>query len=80
MVASSDGTLAALLGASPGASTAVTIMLEVLRRCWPDKMSSENWKSRLKNLLPSFSTEQSSDASLLIQMRERSDSILNFNE
>ncbi len=80
VVTSSDGTLAALLGASPGASTAVTIMLEVLRRCWSDKMSSEDWKTRLKNLLPSFAKELSNEDDLLLKMRERSDTILKLSQ
>ena len=41
VVASGDGSLAALLGASPGASTAVTIMLEVLQRCFKQRLDSE---------------------------------------
>ncbi|MFY2789690.1 malate dehydrogenase (quinone) [Rhodococcus sp. MALMAid1271] len=37
VVASQDGTIASVLGASPGASTAVPIMIEVLRRCFPGR-------------------------------------------
>jgi malate dehydrogenase (quinone) len=54
-VTSADGSIAALLGASPGASTAVAIMLDVLARCFPDRWSSAAWQSRLRELLPSFS-------------------------
>ena len=76
VVTSSDGSLAALLGASPGASTAVTIMLEVLQRCWSDKMGSEDWIKRLQRLLPSFGNDLTADSSLLLKTRNRSNSLL----
>ena len=47
VVASQDGTIASVLGASPGASTAVPIMLEVLSTCFP----ARRWDSRLRELL-----------------------------
>jgi malate dehydrogenase (quinone) len=50
IVTSADGTIAALLGASPGASTAVSIMLEVLERCFPDRWASDAWRARLAEL------------------------------
>lgn len=53
VVTSADGTLAGLLGASPGASTAVSIMLELLERCFPDRWRSAEWTSRRRGLLPS---------------------------
>jgi malate dehydrogenase (quinone) len=54
VVASADGSLAALLGASPGASTAVAIMLEVLERCFPERWTGPAWRSRLAGVLPSL--------------------------
>jgi malate dehydrogenase (quinone) len=51
VVTSADGTIAALLGASPGASTAVAIMLELLERCFPAGWASEAWRARLGALL-----------------------------
>ena len=78
VVTSSDGSLAALLGASPGASTAVTIMLEVLQRCWSEKMASEEWGRRLRRLLPSFGKNLNSDLSWLMETRSRSNSLLNL--
>ncbi len=54
VVTSADGTVAALLGASPGASTAVSIMLEVLARCFPAQWASPIWRARLVELLPSL--------------------------
>jgi malate dehydrogenase (quinone) len=54
VVTSADGSVAALLGASPGASTAVAIMLELLQRCFPQQWASTQWRSRLAKVLPSL--------------------------
>jgi malate dehydrogenase (quinone) len=53
VVTSADGSIAALLGASPGASTAVSIMLELLARCFPERWASTEWRARLAAILPS---------------------------
>jgi len=76
VVTSSDGSLAALLGASPGASTAVSIMLEVLQRCWGEKMSTQCWQNKLRQLIPSFQLDIHSDKPLLDKIRQRTDSLL----
>ena len=52
VVASADGTIAGLLGASPGASTAVPIMLTVLERCFPERMPG--WAPMIKKMIPSY--------------------------
>ncbi|MBL8622824.1 MAG: malate dehydrogenase (quinone) [Myxococcales bacterium] len=52
VVTSADGTIAALLGASPGASTAVAIMLELLARCFPARWASSEWRAVLASLVP----------------------------
>lgn len=53
VVCAADGSIAALLGASPGASTAVSIMLELLQRCFPGRWPG--WREPLAKLLPSLS-------------------------
>ncbi|HBR89861.1 MAG: malate:quinone oxidoreductase [Microbacterium sp.] len=52
VVTSADGSIAGLLGASPGASTAVSIMLGLLKTCFPDRVSE--WEPRLRELIPSY--------------------------
>jgi malate dehydrogenase (quinone) len=52
VVTGADGTIAGLLGASPGASTAVSIMLGLLQTCFPDRI--EEWAPRLRELIPSY--------------------------
>ena len=76
VVAAADGSLAALLGASPGASTAVTIMQEVLQRCFGERLASESWKQRLRQLLPSWGHDPMAEPSTLAAMRQRSDALL----
>jgi malate dehydrogenase (quinone) len=48
-----DGSIAALLGASPGASTAVAIMLELLQDCFADQLKTLPWQTKLKEMIPS---------------------------
>jgi malate dehydrogenase (quinone) len=52
VVSAADGSVAALLGASPGASTAVHVMLEVLEKCFPEEMFK--WEPKIKEMIPSF--------------------------
>ncbi|CNF21273.1 malate dehydrogenase (quinone) [Yersinia nurmii] len=54
VVTSQDGTIAALLGASPGASTAAPIMLHLLETTFKDKVASEAWQAKLKQIIPSY--------------------------
>ncbi len=76
VVTSSDGSLAALLGASPGASTAVTIMIEVLNRCWHEKMKSRKWQNKMLELFPSIGTDINSNQEALLAIRKRNDFLL----
>lgn len=62
VITSADGTIAGLLGASPGASTAVPIMLDVLKRCFPDRI--ESWKPKLREMVPTYGTLLSDDPKL----------------
>jgi malate dehydrogenase (quinone) len=52
VVTSADGSIAGLLGASPGASTAVSIMLGLIKTCFPDRLDA--WEPRLRALIPSY--------------------------
>lgn len=52
VITSEDGSIAALLGASPGASTAVSVMVEVIQRCFPEHMAE--WEEKLKEMIPSY--------------------------
>ncbi|RKN83951.1 malate:quinone oxidoreductase [Paenibacillus ginsengarvi] len=52
VVSAADGSVAALLGASPGASTAVSVMLEVIEKCFPQHRKA--WEPKLKAMIPSY--------------------------
>jgi malate dehydrogenase (quinone) len=76
VVTAPDRTLAALLGASPGASTAVSIMLTVLQRCFPSAMQSEQWQRRLKQMIPSYGQSLANDQQLLASVRSNTSQVL----
>ena len=59
VVAAADGSIAGLLGASPGASTAVPIMLDLIARCFPDRLA--DWEPKLRAMIPSYGESFSSD-------------------
>ncbi|HTM85362.1 MAG TPA: malate dehydrogenase (quinone) [Mycobacterium sp.] len=68
IVSAADGSLAGLLGASPGASTAVPAMLEVLTRCFAGRFAG--WLPTLKEMVPSLGTQLSDDPALFEQVWE----------
>jgi malate dehydrogenase (quinone) len=76
VVVSEDGTVAALLGASPGASTAAAIMMGMLSRCFKKESQSDTWQAKLKEMAPSLGKNLSSDAAALEETRRRTSSIL----
>lgn len=76
LVTSADGSISALLGASPGASTSVWIMLEVLKKCFPDQMSSSAWQEKLKQMIPSYGQNLIEDADLLRRVRAETAEVL----
>ncbi|MFE8701992.1 malate:quinone oxidoreductase [Cytobacillus sp. FJAT-54145] len=62
VVSAADGSVAALLGASPGASTAVHVMLEVLEKCFPQHM--KEWEPKIKTMIPSYGVSLSDNPKL----------------
>ena len=75
-ITSDDGSLAALLGASPGASTTVNTMIGILERCFPEKMNSPKWQAKMKEMVPSYGKSLIDDKVLLKQVRSRTLSTL----
>lgn len=66
VVTAADGSIAALLGASPGASTAVHVMLEILQKCFPQHMDA--WEPKIKEMVPSYGESLVDNLSLLNQV------------
>ena len=71
-----DGSLATLLGASPGASTSVGIMLGLLKKCFPELEATPKWQKKLSKLVPSYGKSLASDAKLAHATRARTAEIL----
>ena len=68
IVADKDHTIAALLGASPGASTSPSIMLGLLPKAFPKQMA-QGWEARIKEIVPSYGQQINSSAALTNQIR-----------
>ncbi|UXZ05580.1 malate dehydrogenase (quinone) [Moraxella nasicaprae] len=66
--ASEDGTVAALLGASPGASTSPHILLNLLEKSFPEQVAGK-WNAKIKEIIPSYGEDLSKDAALLDRVR-----------
>ncbi len=62
IVAAADRSLVGLLGASPGASTAAFITQEVLQRCFPDRLTEQDWLPKLRQLIPTWGVDLIQDA------------------
>jgi malate dehydrogenase (quinone) len=67
IVTSQDGTIAGLLGASPGASTAVPIMVSLLQKVFKDKVATPAWQEKLHQILPSYGTQLNDDPEKVAQ-------------
>jgi malate dehydrogenase (quinone) len=76
IIATKDGTLACLLGASPGASTSVSIMLDVLNKCFASEMKTTIWQEKLKLMIPSFGILLNDSPELLSQIRSHNSLVL----
>lgn len=78
LVASSDHSFVALLGASPGASTAAYIAVNVLKTCFPNQLTEAEWLPKLKSVLPSFGLDLKADEGACSESRKRTAKILNL--
>ena len=61
IVSAKDGSIAALLGASPGASTAAPIMLNVLEKVFAKKVATPDWQAKIRQIVPSYGTRLNDD-------------------
>jgi len=75
VITASDGSIAALLGASPGASTAVHVMLEVIQKCFPQHFNE--WEPKIKEMIPSYGLSLMENPKLLAEVHHSTaDSLL----
>jgi malate dehydrogenase (quinone) len=79
LVPAADKSLVALLGASPGASTAANIAMEILRTCFPDKLTDDQWLPALKQMIPTYGIDLKVDADACRTSRSATASVLQIN-
>ncbi|UYY99599.1 malate:quinone oxidoreductase [Peribacillus frigoritolerans] len=78
VVSASDGSIAALLGASPGASTAVHVMLEVINKCFPQRM--KEWEPKIKEMIPSYGESLMENTELLHEIQTSTSETLGLSK
>lgn len=76
VVSAADGSVAALLGASPGASTAVHVMLEVISKCFPEQL--ESWEPKIKEMIPSYGRSLTENPKLAEEILKNTAQTLNL--
>jgi malate dehydrogenase (quinone) len=79
VVSAADRSIVALLGASPGASTAVWIMIRVLELCFAEKLKAGGWSSTLKRIIPSYGQSLVENTALCQQVRADTAAVLHIN-
>jgi malate dehydrogenase (quinone) len=80
LVSAADASIVAMLGASPGASTAVWIMLHVIEHGFADKLKTTSWLSKLKEMIPSYGQSLSENPALCRQIRAETAAVLHIND
>lgn len=80
VVSAADGSIAALLGASPGASTAVSIMLSLLQRCFPERFNTDTCQAKIKEMIPSYGESLGENSQMLHEVRTMTSEILGIKE
>ncbi len=80
IVTDKETTLAALLGASPGASTAVCIMLDLIEKCFPELIATTKTQNLIKEMIPTYGKSLIDDSELCRKTRKRTTSILKLEE
>ena len=76
VITTADGSLAVLLGASPGASTAVSIMIDLIDRCFKEKMTTAAWQEKMKAMIPSYGQTLNDKPALSDEIRKNTAAIL----
>ena len=79
LVIASDCSIVAMLGASPGASTAVSIMAQVLERGFPDQLKTGEWPARLKQMIPSYGQSLIDNPALCLHVRAETAEVLHLD-
>jgi malate dehydrogenase (quinone) len=78
LIAAEDRSLVALLGASPGASTAAFIAISVLEKCFPQELVDTAWLPKLREIIPSYGVSLIEDADFTRRVRADTAAALNI--
>ena len=78
LIAAEDRSLVALLGASPGASTAAFIAISVLKKCFPRELVDTAWLPKLREIIPSYGVSLIEDADFTRRVRAETAAALNI--
>jgi malate dehydrogenase (quinone) len=78
IVSAGDQSLAAMLGASPGASTSVAIMLNVIERCFSERLDHGGWIDELRKIIPSYGESLITNTTLCKKVRAETAAALNI--
>ena len=76
VVTAADGSLAVLLGASPGASTSVSIMLGLISKCFSTKIKSDEWQTKIKDWIPAYGASLVNNPDLCDEVRAWTNEVL----
>jgi malate dehydrogenase (quinone) len=79
VINSADGSLAVLLGASPGASTAVSIMVDLVGRCFKDQLDTPEWQEKIKKMIPSYGQTLNDNPVLSDEIRAHTATVLKLS-
>jgi malate dehydrogenase (quinone) len=79
LVIAADRSIVAMLGASPGASTAAWTMLQVIERCFAEKLKAAGWSAKLKEIIPSYGQSLAENVALCQRVRAETAAVLKID-
>jgi malate dehydrogenase (quinone) len=79
LICAADGSIAALLGASPGASTAVSVMIDVIKKCFATQLASDTWQKSMLQIIPSFGKTLANEEELFRRIHQSNNEILGMH-
>ena len=79
LITSADKSFSVLMGASPGASTAAFIAINVLKTCFDEQLKAEGWETRLKQIIPTYGVDLKQDAKACLDIRAATAKVLQLD-
>ena len=79
LVMAADRSIVAMLGASPGASTAAWVMIQVIERCFAEQLKAAGWSAKLKEIIPSYGQSLAGNTALCQRVRAETAEVLKIS-